>query len=326
MANSQKVKVGIFVVVGTLLLITALYFIGQKQFLFSKNIQLISNFENVSGLKLGNNVRYSGVNIGTVSKIEMQEVGKIRVEMSVESGTADFINKDALASISSDGLVGSMVINIVPGKNKQAKKVVSGDTIQSVNKIGMDEILETLNKTNENAAILSSDLLVITNRILEGKGTFATLINDTLMANDINRTIQELKKSAQGTTMAISKVNAIISKINYDESAAAVILSDKNAAKQIKQVFDNLEKSTQDINAVTKNMDDYIKEIKTGKGAINQLTQDEDLVKEIDETVLNIKEAAEKLNENMEALKHNFLFRGYFKRLERKEKKEARRN
>jgi phospholipid/cholesterol/gamma-HCH transport system substrate-binding protein len=100
-------------------------------------------------------------------------------------------------------------------------------------------------------------------------------------------------------------------------------LSDTVSANQIRGVFSNLEKSSEDINEITQNLDAYLTEIKSGKGALNYITQDEVLVKNIDSTMLDIKEAAEKLNENMEALRHNFLFRGYFRKLERQERKEA---
>lgn len=318
-SNSQKVRVGIFVVVGTILLVGALYFIGSRQHIFTKNIQLYAVFDNVNGLILGNTVRYSGINVGTVTKIEMTEVGKITIEMTVEEKAAYFIKKDAVASISSDGLVGSMVVNILPGNQQQEGNVVSGDYIQVSSKVSMDDMLGTLNMTSENLA-------KITHEILLGEGALGVLINDTIMAQNIQQTLMELKKTSEGTGLAMAKINQIISKINYDESAAAVVLSDTAAANQIRKVFANLENSSEDVNAITKNLDSYITEIKSGKGALNHLTQDEAFVKEIDSTMIQIKEASEKLNENMEALQHNFFFRGFFKKKARQERKEAKKN
>src|SRR5699024_5098140 len=156
-STSQKVKVGIFMVLGTLILIVALYSIGKRQHIFSKNIQLHSVFGNINGLQVGNNVRYSGVNVGTVSKIEMTGEGKINVQMAIEERTALFIKKNAITSISSDGLVGSMVVNIIPGQNEFSEQVSNGDTLQSYSRIGAEDMLSTLNTTNENAALLTSD-------------------------------------------------------------------------------------------------------------------------------------------------------------------------
>lgn len=315
-STSQKIKVGILVIVGTVLLISALYFIGKQQHLFSKNMPVYAVFDNVNGLQIGNNVRYSGVNVGTVDAIEMVEGGMINVKFSVEENTAKFIRKDAVASIGSDGLVGSMVINIQPGKDSNAGVIVAGDIIQSVNKVSMDDMLATLSVTNENVALLSADLLKITKEILEGKGTVGTLINDTTMAQDILITVAALRKTSEDASLAISRINNIIAKINYDESTAAVILSDTAAANQVRAVFANLEKSSEEIRK-------YIAEIKTGKGAINYITQDESLVREIDSTMIYIKQAADKLDQNMDALKKNFLLRGYFKKQEKKAAKEA---
>ncbi len=321
-SNSKKISVGIFVVVGTILLVAALYFVGKQQHLFSKNIQLYSVFTDVSGLQLGNNVRYSGVNVGTVSKIEMTAEGKITVEMSVDEEAARFMKKDALATIASDGLVGSMVVNLIPGEDDTSKMVVNGDRIQVKTKISVDEILETFGKTNESAALITSDLAKITNRVVDGEGALGAILSDPTLENDVRRSISAFKQTAEGANRSIAQVNAMIAKINYDESAAAVLLSDPKSRAQIQNVFANLEKSSKDINKISQSLDSYVTEIKNSKGSLNYIAKDETLVKNIDSTVVNVKEATDKLNQNMEALKHNFLFRGYFRRQERKEIKE----
>lgn len=321
-ATSKKISVGIFIIVGTILLITALYSVGKRQHLFSSNIQLKAIFTDVSGLQVGNNVRYSGVDVGTVGKIQMTAEGKITVEMSVDEKAAKFIKKNAVASIASDGLVGSMVVNLVPGEKKISKMVVSGDYIQVRTKVTIDEIMETFSKTNESAVLITADLAKITHKIVEGKGSLGAILSDTLLENDLRYAVSGMKRTAEGASDAVAKVNAIISKINYDESAAAVLLSDPKSRAKIQNVFSNLEKSSKDINKISQSLDDYVDEIKSGKGSLNYITKDETLVKNIDSTIINVKGAAEKLNENMEALKHNFLFRGYFRKAEHKQEKD----
>ena len=322
-SNSYKAKVGLFVVIGTVLLIAILYSIGKRQHIFSRNIQLYAVFDNVNGLQSGNNVRYSGIDVGTVSKIVMIDEKTITLQMMVEDKISRFIKEDAIAFIGSDGLVGSMVVNIVPGKEQNAKPVASGDTIQSYSKVGTDDMLSTLSTTNENAALLTSDLLMITNKILEGKGTLGTLLSDTLLAQNIRQSVIELKKTTQNTSSLVTKVNAIIGKVNYDQSAAAVLLSDTVSSNQLKLVFDNLEKSSQDIKLVAQTLEEYLKETRAGEGTLNHLIKDEALVGHLDSTMINVKEAAEKLNENMEALRQNFLFRRYFRKQEREEKRKT---
>ncbi|HSM64106.1 MAG TPA: MlaD family protein [Gillisia sp.] len=323
--TSQKIRLGIFVVIGTLILIAALYFIGNRQHLFTSNIPVFAEFENVNGLQVGNNVRYSGVNVGTVSKIEMVAESSILVQMMVEESTGRFIKKDAIATIGSDGLVGSMVVNILPG-NENLASVVPGDTIETYSRIGADDMLSTLNVTNENAALLTSDLLKITNKILEAKGTLGVLVSDTLLAKDIIITLNNLKATSAQTTMAMKKINRELDNINFNESVAGTLLNDSISRDRLENIIKNLDSTSISIVDITGDLDTMIREIKEGEGALNYLTKDQELVENIDTTLINIKDASKKFNENMEALKHNFFFRGYFRKLERQKRREARQN
>ncbi len=318
---SHKTRVGLFVVVGTLLLVAALYFIGNRQHIFSKNIHVFAVFQNVNGLQLGNNVRYSGINVGTVGKIEMMDEATILVQMMVEEKTASFIRRDAIATIGSDGLVGSMVINILPGKEK-LPVIVSGDTIPTFSKIGADDMLSTLNVTSENAALLTSDLLKITNKILAGEGALGALITDSTLTKDIRNTLANLNETTQGTNQLIESLNYKVSKINMEKSAVGILLNDTLVGNQIHKMVSNLEQSSTNISETTKQLEVIISEIHTAESTFNFLTKDESFPKTIDSTMQEIKEASRKLNENMEALRHNFLFRSYFRKKERELKKE----
>jgi len=317
----QKIRLGVFVIFGTILLVLALYFIGNRQNLFGNNMNLNAKFTNVNGLQLGNNVRYSGINAGTVSRIEMTGQAEIVVEMIIQEKIGKRIKKNAVATIGSDGLVGSMIVNILP-QGGDFLPIVSGDTIDTYSKIGADDILTTLNVTNENAALLTSDLLKITTKILKGQGTLGMLINDSILAQDLRKSIYQLRVTSTGASKAMNELNGIISEINFEESVAGVLLSDSVSGVKMRNIVDNLEKSTTHIGAMTDNLEGYIKEIKEGKGALNFVIKDQEFVEEIDSTMNYIKEASFRLNENMEALKHNFLFRGYFRKLEKEKEKE----
>lgn len=318
--TSQKMRLGLFVISGLLIFIIAAYFIGNKQNMFGKTVHLNAVFNNVNGLQLGNNVRFSGINIGTVRGIEIVNDSAIRVVMYIDNKIFKHIKKDAVASITSDGLVGNMIINIIPGKAKGAP-VEPGDVIQSSNRVRTDEMLSTLNITNENAALLTVDLLRITKEITQGKGTIGLLINDTLMAKDLKETMHYLKLSSKGTSESVQKLNQLITLLNRNDNLIGV-LKDTAVANKIKHIVQNLDKSSTEIDKVVTNLNATIVNIKEGKGAINYLSNDPKLVKKIDSTMTNINEASSRLNQNMEALKHNFLFRGYFRKQEKAKAKE----
>jgi len=319
-SSSQKISLGLFVILSTIILIIALYFIGNRQNLFGKTFKISAVFNNVNGLILGNNVRYSGINVGTVKNINMINDTTICVDMIIEEKFLIHIKKNAVAGISSDGLVGSMVINIAPEK-AFAEPLIPGDTIKSYSKISTNDMLETLNTTNDNISLLTSDLLKITTNIQKGDGTLAMLINDPELASGLKNTISNLQTASRSASNSLTEFNGIIKSINYDESLTAVLLSDSIAAMQMKSIITNLDTSSFGIDSVISNLNNLMLSIKNGDGTLNYMINDTILVNNIDSTVKNIKEGSIRLNENLEALKHNFLFRGYFKKLERQKLK-----
>jgi phospholipid/cholesterol/gamma-HCH transport system substrate-binding protein len=315
---SEKIKLGLFVISGLLLFILVVYFIGDKQKMFGRTDHLTAVFSNVNGLQLGNNVRYSGINIGTVREIEMINDTTINVAMIIDKAMFQHIKKNALASIGSDGLVGSMVINITSGKGNQPH-IEPGDTIQSSGRVRTEELLNTLSVTNKNAALLTVDLLKITKEITQGKGTLGTLVNDTLMAVDLKQTMNYLKMTSKGTTETVENLNKMVVALG-DKNSVIGVLNDPTVAQKIKTIVTNLDQSSQEINKVVTNLNTTISNIKNGNGAINYLSNDPNLVKKIDSTMTNLNKATILLNEDLEAMKHSFLLRGYFKKQEKAKK------
>ncbi|WP_282121975.1 MlaD family protein [Algibacter mikhailovii] len=319
--GNEKLRLGILVITGLVLFVVAIFLIGNRQNMFVKTFTISANFNHVNGLLKGNNVRYSGINIGTVKTITMLNDSTINVVMTIEEKMVLHIKKDAIATIGTDGLVGNMIVNIIPGHG-HGEIISQGDIIQSYTKIGTDDMLSTLNVTNENAALLTAKLLDITNTITNGKGTISMLINDSITAKHVKQTIFNLKLASVETHQAISEIHALIKSINLDESVAGVLFNDSIEAQKVKRIIANLDESSQDIKKVVTHMDDILINMKEGKGTINYLTNDEAFVKHLQQSIENINEGTEKFNQNMEALKHSPLTRRYFKKLEAQEAKE----
>jgi phospholipid/cholesterol/gamma-HCH transport system substrate-binding protein len=321
--NSQKIKLGLFVIISTILFVLTVYLIGQRQNMFQKTFALSAYFQNVNGLQKGNNVRYSGLNIGTVKNIEMVNDSTIKVEMSIEEGIITHIKKNAIATIGSDGLVGNMIVNIVPGKGDDTG-INDGDIIASYSKIGTDDILSTLSVSSENAAILTSDLLKITNAMIKGKGTLALLLNDTIMAKDLRYSVTNLKTASQEASNTISEIKHIITSIKTnDDTVLGMLLNDSISGNNLKSIVNNLEASSLEIDKVVSNINTVVDNFNSSEGAYHYIVKDTSLVDNLKSTLFNINEGTDKFNQNMEALKHNFFFRGYFKKLEKEKEKEA---
>ena len=268
----------------------------------------------------GNNVRYSGINIGTVKTISMLNDSTINVKMVIEEKMVKHIKKNAIATIGSDGLVGNMIVNIIPDKGN-ADPITEGDVIKSYTKIGAGEMLNTLNVTNENAALLTAKLLNIADAMADSKGTFGMLINDTIVSYNLKQTVNQLRIMSIEANKSMKALNRIVNDINFNESVAGVFLNDSVEAQKARTVLTNLQTSTEDIKTVIKDLNETITDFKNGKGAVNYLLKDEEFVENLEKSIKNINEGTDKFNQNMEALKHNFLTRGYFRKLERQQKK-----
>lgn len=316
----ENLKLGVFVVFGTILLVTVAYLIGNRQNMFGQTFTISAVFNNANGLQNGNNVRFSGINVGTVKAIDMVNDTTIRVSMIIEKKMLNHIRKDAIATIGSDGLVGSMILNIIPGEGS-SPLIVEGDKLQSYSRIATQDMLSTLNTTNENAAILTANLLKVTQAMTKGRGTMGRLLNDTLMAGDLKATLENLKNASHEANNMIKKLNLTISKINNEDSVFAVLLNDSLNGVKMKNILSNMEKSSIDINELTKNLNVVVDDMTNGKGAMNYLVMDTVLVKSLKNTIRNIEEGSGRFNENMEALKHNFLTRRYFKKIEKRKEK-----
>lgn len=319
--DSQKIRLGTFIVIGTILLMTAIYLIGNNENIFRKTFSISSLYNNVNGLQIGNNVRYSGINIGTVKSIEMENNMKIRVTMSLEEKMLPYIKKDAIATIGSDGLVGNMIVNIIPG-SENLYPIEPGDEIKSYSRIGTEDILETLNTTSDNAALLISNLLSITQSLKEGEGPLGKLINDSIMAIDIEYTFKNLRSASSEAKKSLSELNSVISSIDLKNSVAGKLLNDSISAQKIDSIIDNILVSSNEIQKTSYDLNAIMKEISNENGLVKFLSTDSTFVNKLDRTIQNLEEGTGRFNENMEALKHNFLFRGYFRKLERQQAKE----
>lgn len=319
-SNSQKFKLGLFVIITSILLILALYLIGKKQHLFGSTVRITAVFDNVNGLKNGNNVRYSGINVGTVTHIEMVNDTTICVNMILEQSILSHMKKNAKAAIGSDGLVGSMVVNIFPGQ-PGGVPLVEGDTLKSTRKVSTGDMLSTLSMTNDNAAELSKNLLRISRSLQEQKGTLGRLINDESMGEDLKMTMSYLNNASQEASLGIDKINRALSSFDEKESLLYVLVKDTMAGRQFKEVIGNLQRSSENIEIVIDHLNDVVLRVKEEKGMVNFLVSDTVFVNDVQETVRNIKQGSYMLNENLEAMRHNILFRGYFKKQEKEQSK-----
>jgi phospholipid/cholesterol/gamma-HCH transport system substrate-binding protein len=195
--RNYKWKLGIFSVVILVIVIAAIYYIGQQKNKFGSVLHISALFQSVGGLKVGGNVQVGGIDVGTVDDIQLVTDTSVRVDMIVQKNIQKFIRKDAKAGIGSDGLMGDKVIVIFPGTPGQPN-AGEGEILSSKQPIEIDQILGSLKVSTDNAAVITTNLADISNRISHGKGALGKLLHDTSLSSNISSTVRNLKQSSEG--------------------------------------------------------------------------------------------------------------------------------
>jgi len=210
-SNNFKFRLGLFVITGLALFAAAIFFIGKQQHLFNTTFRLSTTFGNISGLQVGNNIRFSGINVGTVDKVEILTDTSVLVEMIIDQAPRKFIKKDSYATIGTEGLMGDKVITITQG-SAAAGSIEDGDRLQSSDPIETDDIIASLKISGENAEIVTGQLAEILYKINNGEGTLGRLISDTTIATNLQQTIANLKQGSKGLNqnMEAAKHNVLL--------------------------------------------------------------------------------------------------------------------
>ena len=240
-----KFRLGLFVAGGFALFILAVFIIGKQKQLFNPVFKLTSTFHNVSGLKIGNNVRFSGIIVGTVDNITIINDSTVRVDMLIKKDVWQFIKSDCGVSIGSEGIIGDRFITITQGSS-EAHLASEGQHLESVEPVETDAIMSSLKVTAGNVEIITEQLAEVMYKINEGKGTLGRLIQDSTIAENLNQTIVNLKKSSKGLdeNMTAAKHNFFFR--GYFEKIAKKAKEKKEAKEKVAKEKEAKEKATKE--------------------------------------------------------------------------------
>jgi phospholipid/cholesterol/gamma-HCH transport system substrate-binding protein len=318
----NNVKLGIFVLAGLLFLVLLLYMIGKNRNLFGATYILKARFDNVQGLVSGNNVRFSGIEAGTVKKINILTDSVIEVTMIIQNKMQPIIKKNAFASIGTEGFVGNKVVNIIPSK-ESAAPANEGDILITKRSINTEDMLETLYKTNEDVAAVAANLKITVQRINNSNGLW-NLLNDTIIPNQVKLSVNNIRRATAQAGNLIDSLNEIVNNAKNGNGIIGSVLNDTMIIHNLKEAVYNVKKVSRNTDSLVSNLNNTIngisENINNGKGVIHHLLKDSAFTNNIQLSLENIQKGTDGFNKNMEALKHNFLFRGYFRKLEKQKK------
>jgi phospholipid/cholesterol/gamma-HCH transport system substrate-binding protein len=323
--NKRSIIVGIFIFIGLVIFIAGVLTLGGKQKRFVSSITLKAIFNNVNGIQAGNNVFFSGVKIGTVSKINFTGNAQVEVTMHIEEASQKYIHKNSLAKLSSEGFIGNKMIEILGG-TPDAPQVEDGDQLAIAAALAPEDIMKTLQDNNKNILAITNDFKQVSSGMLKGNGALGALLTDSLMANRLRQMTVNLENASATTARVTAAVSQYTSKLNNKGTLATELLTDTTVFSNLKSAVKSLQQTASTASEMTTNLKTTTNKLNSDKNAVGVLLNDEETGARLKSTVTNLESSTKKLDENMEALQHNFLLRGFFRKKEKaaaKEKEKA---
>ena len=297
-SNKRKIILAIFIIVGFALFVVAVFVIGSKQNLFTPTFNLTAVFETVSGLQGGSSVRFNGINVGTVDNIEITGVDKVKIRMIIVNSVKPFIKKDSKATVISEGLVGNKIVELTSG-SAGSPSVDDGEDLATLRPVEAEQIFKSLQKTSENADSLTRGLAEVVTKINTGQGTIGQLITNEQLYRTIDQTINGFASSTAVLNQAMRKISGNVDAVSEDIT---------NMTPKIREITKNIAEITVKMNS----SQSIVGTLLTDTVFANNL---KGIIINANKTTANLEQGSNSFSQNMEALKHNFLFKGYFEDL-----------
>jgi len=309
---AQQVKLGAFVLGGLALFLVAVFFIGSENNIFSRTFEVTAVFKNVEGLKEGDNVWLSGVKVGTVTDVRIMSQDKVNVTLSLKNNQHHFISKDAIATVGSDGLVGNKIVVISPGASNRG--ISEYDTLKTHLQAGTQELIDIAKEVGENTRSLTVGLKQLTERVNKGEGLVGELFTNGTVSNDFRHAVANLKQTTHNTAAATAELNSMLVDMKTGNGLLTTLVYDSTYAQTFAQALQNFKYVTMHSDIVAQRLMQLSARLNEKDNAFGVLLQDSSFANSLRHTMRNTEQASQKLDENMEALRSNFLLRRYFKR------------
>ncbi len=311
-STGKNIRLGVFVVTGTVFLVMGLYFIGSKRNLFGSTFRISAQFHNVNGLMAGNNVRFAGINVGTVEKVRILSDSLVDVIMLIEFDARPFIRKNAIATVGTEGLMGNKLVNI-NSVGDAAEPVEEGDVLGTLRPIEGDEMLRTLNTTNENVKVMSQNLRTISQRF-ERENGFWALLTDTVVAANVRASILNIRDASDETARAAESMRQVAEDIQDGGGVVGALVTDDSLAIVVEGIIGRLREISDTASAVTRDLAAISSQLRSGDGTLGMLLNDTAFARTLVETMDNVERGTRGFEENMAALRHSWPFKKYFKK------------
>jgi phospholipid/cholesterol/gamma-HCH transport system substrate-binding protein len=320
-SNRRAVTVGIFIFLGLLILIVGVLTLGGQKSTFEKKITIRAIFDDVGGLQTGNNVWFSGVKIGTIKKMTFRGGSQVEVIMNVEKKNQQYIRKNAKAKISSEGFIGNKLV-VIYGGSMESPAVEEDDILGVEKAASTDEMLATLQENNKNLLDITTSFKTIAKRLSDGEGSIGKLLTDETLVNSLETTATGLKQASANAQRLTGSISEYAARLQTKGSLTNELITDTVIFSRLRSTVAQLQQTSKTANEVANDFKEVSAKINSNNSPVGVLLNDPQAAADLKATLTNLNAGTEKLDQNMEALQHNFLLRGFFKKKAKAEAKE----
>ncbi len=314
--NKTAITVGIFLAVGLVVFILGVFTLGSQSKSFSKSVRISAVFDDVAGLKSGNSVWFSGVKVGSISKIKFIGAGQVDVDMKIDEGSQPYIHRNAGVHIGSDGLIGNKII-VIDGGSPRAPVIQEGDVLQAEKMTSTDDIMKTLQQNNQNLLSITGDFKLLSRKILQGKGTVGTLMADSLMAIQLRNAMRNLEAATGSAARMAVQLDHFSKTMNTKGGLADKLFTDTTTFNKFTATAEQFQQTAKNAAAITDNLIKATNKFNSNDNTIGVLLNDPTAAGQVRSTLNNLQQSSVKLNDNMQALQSNFFLKGFFKKREK---------
>jgi phospholipid/cholesterol/gamma-HCH transport system substrate-binding protein len=307
---ARLVGIGVFVLGGLLLFTVGLFMIGDRQMAFSRKVTIYTEFRKITGLQPGGIVRVSGAKAGAITRIAPPAGpgGKFRVEFNVTEELRPLVRLDSLASIETEGLVGGNYLGVGSG-SEGSPAAVAGTTIPSKEPFEIAELMQqmgdaivkangTIQKVNDSIDAMQAD---VQRAVVSGADTID--IAHTLLT-DVSG---DMKAMAANGARLSADAATITETIRKGEGSLGKLVNDDELYVRTTNVAKQAEEIAAGARQVVEQAKSALAGFQSKDGPVEGMAAD------LKQTMDDARKAMSAFAENMEALKHNFMVRGFFK-------------
>ncbi len=318
--NRRTVYVGLFVFIAVVIFAGAILAVGSLQNAFTPKITVHAVFTDVGGLQTGDSVWSSGLRVGVVKKLDFIEAAKVDVTLDLNTSMVPFIPSDSVATIGADGLIGNPIVVLAEG-TPEADAIKAGARLEIGTAVSTTQIMETLQVNNQNLVAITGDIKVLTAGLRAGEGTLGRVLKEDDLYTEVQTALADVKEASAYAKQLTARLASFSAQLDKPGQLPHDLMHDEEIMPSIRAAVAGLEATAAQATELVAGLSADLGDPNTPLGV---LMSDEESGGDLKETLSNIEQATVLLNEDLLAIQSNFLFRGYFKKQERLERKEAR--